>query len=177
MKYWYHFAIMFEALFILTTIDTGTRIARFLIQEFLGKVYRPFERADWIPGTILSSLLVVGGWGYLIWNASIRTIWPMFGIANQMLAAIALCIGTVMLINSGRARYAWVTLVPMAFVTLTTTTAAVQMITHRYWPPNASSFVVGSNVALIVVILALTYTVFGAGLVAWKSNRPSALRA
>ena len=160
MKYWYHYAIMFEALFILTTIDTGTRIARFLIQEFMGKVHEPLGRTDWIPGTIISSLLVVGAWGWLIWNASVRTIWPMFGIANQMLAAIALCVGTVILVGSGRARYAWVTLLPMVFVIITTTTASIQMITRHYWPASASPLVVGLNTALILVILSCAYIIF-----------------
>jgi carbon starvation protein len=159
MKYWYHFAIMFEALFILTTIDTGTRIARFLVQEFLGKVYKPFAKTDWVPGTILSSLLVVGAWGWLIWNASIRSIWPMFGIANQMLAAIALAIGTVVLTNMGKRHYIWVTVLPMVFVTITTTTAAVQMITHRYWPANANAFVISMNIGLIALILGCSYTI------------------
>src|SRR5207249_182550 len=86
MKYWYHFAIMFEALFILTTIDAGTRIARFILQELLGKIYAPFKRPGWLPGNILTSTAIVFSWGYLIWNASISTIWPMFGIANQLLA-------------------------------------------------------------------------------------------
>ncbi len=167
MQYWYHFAIMFEALFVLTTIDTGTRIARFLIQEFLGTVYRPFARTDWVPGTILSSLLVVGAWGWMIWNASIRTIWPMFGIANQLLAAIALCVGTSLLINLGRARYVWVTLVPMVFVTITTTTAAVQMITHHYWPATATPLIVGLNTVLIVVIVGCAYVIFAAALRHW----------
>ena len=93
IKYWYHFAIMFEALFILTTIDTGTRIARFLLQEALGKVYPPFEQTDWLPGAVLATALVTAGWGGLIWTGSIDTIWPMFGIANQLLAVIALCAG------------------------------------------------------------------------------------
>ncbi len=90
IKYWYHFAIMFEALFILTTIDTGTRIARFLLQEALGKVYPAFDRTDWLPGAVLSTALVTAAWGGLIWTGSIDTIWPMFGIANQMLAVVAL---------------------------------------------------------------------------------------
>ncbi len=167
MQYWYHFAIMFEALFILTTIDTGTRIARFLIQEFLGKAYRPFERTDWWPGTMLSSALVVGAWGWLIWNASIRTIWPMFGIANQLLAAIALCVGTSLLINLGRARYVWVTLLPMIFVTITTTTAAVQMITRHYWPATATPLIVSLNTALIVVMVGCAYVIFAAALRQW----------
>jgi len=128
MKYWYHFAIMFEALFILTTIDAGTRIARFLLQEALGKVYRPFERTDWMPGAALATAAVTAGWGVLVWTGSIDTIWPMFGIANQMLAVVALALVTTLLVNSGRSRYAWVTLLPMLFVTATTMTAAVQMV-------------------------------------------------
>src|SRR5438067_6240772 len=86
MKYWYHFAIMFEALFILTTIDAGTRIARFLLQEALGRAFPSFERTDWLPGALLATFVVTAGWGALIWAGSISTIWPMFGIANQLLA-------------------------------------------------------------------------------------------
>jgi carbon starvation protein len=128
MKYWYHFAIMFEALFILTTIDAGTRIARFLLQEALGKVIPKFEQTDWLPGALLATLVVTGGWGVLIWAGSISTIWPMFGIANQLLAVMALAIITTMLINSGRARYAPVTVLPMIFVTATTMTAGAEMV-------------------------------------------------
>jgi len=132
MKYWYHFAIMFEALFILTTIDTGTRIARFLLQEALGKVYRPFEKTDWLPGAVLATAVVTAAWGALIWTGSISTIWPMFGIANQLLAVVALALVTTLLINAGRGRYAWVTLLPMLFVISTTMTAGVQMITRQF---------------------------------------------
>ncbi|GBD37536.1 Carbon starvation protein A [bacterium HR36] len=132
MKYWYHFAIMFEALFILTTIDTGTRIARFLLQEALGKVYHRFERTDWLPGAVLATAVVTGLWGALIWTGSISTIWPMFGIANQLLAVIALALVTTLLINSGRGRYAWVTLLPMLFVISTTMTAGAQLITSQF---------------------------------------------
>lgn len=141
MAYWYHFAIMFEALFILTTIDTGTRIARFVFQEFIGKVYPRFERTDWIPGTVVTSLLTVLAWGYFIYTGSISTIWPMFGIANQLLAAIALCVGTRIIFNSGRRRYVWVTLVPMLFVILTTTTAAVELMSGTFlqWTRGADS--------------------------------------
>ena len=110
MDYWYHFAIMFEALFILTTIDTGTRVARFLVQEFLGQFHAPMARQEWLPGSIVSTLLVVCAWGYFIWTGSISTIWPMFGIANQLLASVALAVGTTIIVNSGKARYAWVTL-------------------------------------------------------------------
>jgi carbon starvation protein len=128
MKYWYHFAIMFEALFILTTIDAGTRIARFLLQEALGKLFPKFERTDWLPGALLATLLVTVGWGALIWAGSISTIWPMFGIANQLLAVLALALITTLLINTGRARYAPITLLPMLFVTATTMTAGAQMV-------------------------------------------------
>lgn len=132
MKYWYHFAIMFEALFILTTIDTGTRIARFLLQEALGKVYHKFEQTDWLPGAVLATAVVTGAWGALIWTGSISTIWPMFGIANQLLAVVALALVTTWLMNTGRGRYAWVTLLPMLFVISTTMTAGVQMISKQF---------------------------------------------
>jgi carbon starvation protein len=132
MKYWYHFAIMFEALFILTTIDAGTRIARFLLQEALGKVSPRFERTDWLPGALLAAVLVTAGWGALIKAGSIDTIWPMFGIANQLLAVLALALITTLLINSGKARYAPVTLLPMLFVTATTLTAGAEMIGGRF---------------------------------------------
>jgi carbon starvation protein len=128
MKYWYHFAIMFEALFILTTIDAGTRIARFLLQEALGAVHPKFERTDWLPGALLATFVVTVAWGALIWGGSISDIWPMFGIANQLLAVLALAIVTTLLINTGRARYAPVTLLPMLFVTATTLTAGANMV-------------------------------------------------
>jgi carbon starvation protein len=160
MKYWYHFAIMFEALFILTTIDAGTRIARFILQEFLGRAYKPFGRTDWLPGNILASLLVVLSWGILIWNSSISTIWPMFGIANQLLAAIALAVGTVILLRMEKARYVWVTLVPLTFVTGTTLTAAAQMILFHYWPKTATRWVIQMNVFLIFVMVACSLVIF-----------------
>lgn len=136
MKYWYHFAIMFEALFILTTIDTGTRIARFLLQEALGKVHPKFGETDWLPGAVLATAVVTAGWGALVWNGSIDTIWPMFGIANQLLAVVALALVTTLLVNSGRGRYAPVTLLPMLFVTTTTMTAASQML-PQFWQLTA----------------------------------------
>ena len=132
LKYWYHFAIMFEALFILTTIDAGTRIARFLTQETAGRVYEPFGRPSWLPGAILASALVTGGWCWLVYTGSIDTIWPMFGIANQLLAALALGLVTTWLVNNGRGRYAWVTLVPLLWVCSTTLTAGVQLVNGRF---------------------------------------------
>jgi carbon starvation protein len=133
MKYWYHFAIMFEALFILTTIDAGTRIARFLVQEFLGKLWKPLGDLNWLPASLLATGLVVFGWGYFIYTGSVETIWPMFGMANQLLAVIALAVVTTVMFNSGRGRYAPVTLLPMLFVATTTTTTAYYEITGKFW--------------------------------------------
>src|SRR6266540_930479 len=134
MKYWYHFAIMFEALFILTTIDTGTRVARFLVGEFSGRFYRKLEEPNWQPGAIFTSALVVAAWATFIWSGSISTIWPMFGIANQLLAAVALCVATTVIINSGKAKYSWVTIVPLTFVASTTFVAGWKSITDIFWP-------------------------------------------
>ena len=122
MAYWYHFAIMFEALFILTTIDAGTRVCRFLVQEFGGRLYTPFARPDSIPSSVIATSIIVLSWAHFIWTGDISTIWPMFGIANQLIASPALAIGTT-LINMERVRYAWVTFVPMCFVAVTTLSA------------------------------------------------------
>jgi carbon starvation protein len=155
MKYWYHFAIMFEALFILTTIDTGTRIARFLLQETLGKVVPRFEQTDWLPGAVLSTFVVTAGWGALVATGSIGTIWPMFGIANQLLAVLALCLVTTMLINSGRGRYAPVTLMPMLFVTATTMTAGVLMVGRFMDDISGGNLLRGSlNLGLTLFVMA-----------------------
>lgn len=134
MKYWYHFAIMFEALFILTTIDAGTRVARFLLGEFGGRFYRKLEQPTWLPGSIVTSGAVVAAWAAFIWSGSISTIWPMFGIANQLLAAVALCVATTVIINMGKARYCWVTITPLAFVATTTLVAGYQSIRDIFWP-------------------------------------------
>ncbi len=134
MAYWYHFAIMFEALFILTTIDAGTRIGRFVLQEALGKIYKPFAKTSWMPGTIITSAVIVVGWAYFIYTGSIATIWPMFGTANQLLATVALAIGTTYIVNRGRAKYAWVTIVPMLFVGATTLSAGWMNMTNIYYP-------------------------------------------
>jgi carbon starvation protein len=156
MKYWYHFAIMFEALFILTTMDTGTRIARFLLQEALGRFDARFARTDWLPGSFIATTIIVGGWSVLIWTGSIGTIWPMFGIANQLLAVIALCLVTTLLVNTGRARYAWTTILPMIFVTTTTMTAGVQLVGSQ-WPPlykQGRGLQATLNIALTIFVIA-----------------------
>jgi carbon starvation protein len=155
MKYWYHFAIMFEALFILTTIDAGTRIARFLLQEALGKVFPKFERTDWLPGAMLATFIVTASWALLVKTGSISTIWPMFGIANQLLAVVALTLITTLLINSGRARYAPVTLLPMLFVTTTTMTAGAQMVGYQFpaMIERGQIWTGVSNIALTVFVV------------------------
>jgi carbon starvation protein len=127
MAYWYQFALVFEALFILTTIDTGTRVARYLIQEMGGRIYPPFRRINWLPGVLLSSGIVVGAWAYLIGTGSISTIWPMFGAANQLLGTLALCVGTTVLIKMGKSAYLWVTALPMVFVAIITLTGSYEM--------------------------------------------------
>jgi carbon starvation protein len=157
MSYWYHFAIMFEALFILTTIDAGTRIARFILQESLGKVWKPMGRTAWLPGNLLTSLIVVFCWGYFIYTGTVSTIWPMFGSANQLLATIALAVGTTYIINQGKIRYAWTTLVPMIFVGVTTIYAGITNITGIYIPQleEPKHFTIGLiNLILTIVIIA-----------------------
>jgi carbon starvation protein len=133
-SYWYHYAIMFEALFILTTVDTGTRVARYVLHELLGKVHKPFSNTAWLPGNLMTSALVVMSWGYLIYTGSISTIWPLFGTGNQLLATIALAVTTTFLVNMGKAKYAFITAIPMCFVGVTTLTAGVVSIKNIYLP-------------------------------------------
>jgi carbon starvation protein len=137
MGYWYHYAIMFEALFILTTIDTGTRVARYVLQELMGKVHKPFVNNAWLPGNLLTSFVVVVGWGYLIYTGNISTLWPLFGTGNQLLATIALAVTTTFLINMGKQKYAWITAAPMCFVGVTTVTAGILSIKNIFWPLTA----------------------------------------
>jgi carbon starvation protein len=172
MDYWYHFAIMFEALFILTTIDAGTRVARFLVQEFFGRFYKPFARTDWMPGTIVSTALVVLGWAYFIWTGSIGTIWPMFGISNQLLAVVALLIGTTILINVGRARYVWVTVVPLVFLSTTTLSAGYLSVRDNFWPmavgPNPALHFQGYlNSILTVTMMVCVVIILSAAIRRW----------
>jgi carbon starvation protein len=155
MSYWYHFAIMFEALFILTTIDAGTRIARFLVQEFSGRIYKPMEKTNWMPGALISTALVVFAWAYFIWTGNISTIWPMFGTANQLLAGVALAVATAAIINAGKVRYVWVSLGPLAFVSVTTLYAGWRNIVDSFWPMIS----VPGQTFLGVVNVTLTATI------------------
>ena len=159
MPYWYNFALMFEALFILTAVDTGTRVARFLVQEMMGGIYKPFKQQDWKPGIIGSSLLVVSSWTYLIYSGNVSTIWPMFGVANQLLAAIALGLGTTIIIKKWKTKYAWITFVPMVFMFITTLTASLELI--NMFTASAATTVSGSEAwifkidASLVIIMSV----------------------
>jgi carbon starvation protein len=172
LDYWYHFAIMFEALFILTTIDAGTRVARFLVGDFLGRGWAPFARHDWLPGALVSTFLVVAAWGYFIWAGSISTIWPMFGIANQLLASVALAVGTTVIINAGRARYAWVTVLPLAFVAVSTLSAGALSVRDNFYPmaigADATKHVQGYlNSVLTVVMMVCVLVILANAVARW----------
>jgi carbon starvation protein len=144
MAYWYHFAIMFEAVFILTTIDSGTRIGRFLLQEFGGRMWKPFGRSDNLAASLTATILIVVAWSYFIWTGNIASVWPMFGVANQLLAAVALAVATTLIINIGRQRYAWITFLPLCLVATTTLTAGYLSIRDNFWP-----MAIGPNPALV----------------------------
>jgi carbon starvation protein len=166
LAYWYHFAIMFEALFILTTIDTGTRIGRFLMQEFLGRMSPELGRSSSRTGGALSSGLIVAGWAYFILTGNISTIWPMFGVANQLLACTALCVGTTIVLREAPKRqYALVTFLPLCFLTVTTLAGGVESVRRIYIPMTqvAATRTTGYVNAIVTtfLIVGVAFVIFG----------------
>jgi carbon starvation protein len=183
MSYFYHFMIMFEALFILTTIDAGTRIARFLVQEFGGRVWKSFGDTHWVPGTLISTALVVGGWTYLLSTGTVSTIWPMFGASNQLLASMALAVATSAILNTGKAKYAWVTFIPMLFVAVTTLTACVYIVINNFnlMAQPGHGVQTGANIAMTLVIMVCAVLILVESFQRWylilvEKKHPKALK-
>ena len=170
LAYWYHFAIMFEALFILTTIDTGTRIGRFLMQEFMGRLSPELGKSTSKAGAVIATTIIVAGWSYFILTGNISTIWPMFGIANQLLACTALCVGTTIILREGKKKiYALVTLGPLAFVGTTTMAAGVQSVRGIFLPllanPATRTLGIVNVVVTSVLLVCVTMVIVGS---AWR---------
>ena len=163
MAYWYQFALLFEALFILTTIDAGTRVARYLVQELGGRVYAPLKQINWWPGVLGTSLFVVGVWGYLIGTGSIATIWPMFGAANQLLGMLALCIATTVLIKMNKVSYLWVTVIPMVFVGVITLAGCYELFNiffnRAISDDSSQTLTMGLNATLVGLVALLAMIV------------------
>ncbi|MBI5710045.1 MAG: carbon starvation protein A [Candidatus Eisenbacteria bacterium] len=181
MSFWYHFAIMFEAMFVLTLIDAGTRVTRYMLQEVGGMAFPPLRAWKGLAPAALFSALAVAGWGYFVWTGTVSTIWPMLGVSNQLLAAFALAIGTSVLINMGRARYAWVTLAPLAFMCVNTLTAGWMNLGVNYLRPQLAAGAPGLWAAfrlapvtakvqclITVVVMALLVVVVVDSLVRWS---------
>ncbi len=155
MSYWYHFCIMFEALFILTTIDSGTRIGRYLLQDLFGKMYKPLANRESKFNLVFFSALMSITWGSLLYSGNISTIWPLFGVANQTLAAIAFAIGTSVLIEMGKKKYTPITILPMIFISITTSTASIENIFQNYIPNGKTTLTVLSFIILVMLIIIL----------------------
>jgi len=158
MAYWYHFAIMFEAVFILTAVDTGTRVGRFFLQETLGRAIPKFQEKRWWPGIVLTSFLFTGAWAYLVYTGDISTIWPLFGMSNQLLAATGLIIGTTMILRMNKAKYAWITAVPGIFMVFVTMIAGYENIAWNYLPKHLYLL---TTLAVTVMVL-MAFVIVGA---------------
>ncbi len=170
MAYWYHFAIMFEAVFILSAVDAGTRVGRFFLQEMLGKVWPKWGDKNWWPGVVVTSFLFTGAWGYLVYSGDISNIWPLFGISNQLLASVTLLIGTTMIIRMNKVKYAWITAVPGLFMTVITIWAGVWLIKNQYLPAQKYLLIFLS----VLVMVMMGFVVVGTirrWLVLLKENR------
>ncbi len=177
MGYWYHFAIMFEAVFILTAVDTGTRVGRFFLQEMIGAFVPKFDDKRWWPGVIITSALFTGAWGYLVYTGDISTIWPLFGMSNQLLASSGLIIGTTMLIRMNKAKYAWLTAVPGLAMACITMYAGYLQVTGVYLKPGKENYLLAT---LAIVIMSLMVVVFIGAFRRWnellsiKTTQPDA---
>jgi len=172
LAYWYHFAIMFEALFILTTIDSGTRVARFLLQEFMGRAYPPFAQPNNLIAGSIATTAIVGSWSYFIYTGQISTIWPMFGVANQLLASVALAVATSILINMGKSKLVWVTIAPLSFLGLNTLYGGYLNITGNYYPlaigANAARHTEGWILTVCTsIMMVLAVIVFANAIAGW----------
>ncbi|MEN6466437.1 MAG: carbon starvation protein A [Syntrophaceae bacterium] len=162
MKYWFQFIIMFEALFILTTIDAGTRVARYILQDIFGHVYEPMKKTDWMPGVIFTSALVSFAWGYLLYTGDITSIWPMFGATNQTLSALALAIGTTLILKiSAKKAYALITAVPCLLITVTTVAAGIMNV-QTYFAKGQ-----GLNAWLSIAIIVLVLLIIADNIRVW----------
>lgn len=179
VSYWYHFVIVFEALFILTAVDTGTRVARYIMQDGLGTVWKPLGDSKNPLAVGFAALLVVSAWGWLVYNGSIMSLWPMFGVANQLLAVTALAVGTTVLLKMGRARYAWVTLAPLVVLTVTVFVAGVLNIRNfadiKFITQYGEIFS-KINITLSVVLLASVSVILYGSVIKWRAlwNTPDA---
>ncbi len=158
MKYWYHFAIMFEAVFILTAVDAGTRVGRFLLQEMFGKIIPKFNETQWIPGIVITGGIFSFLWGYLVYTGNISTLWPLFGMSNQLLAASAMIIVTAMLIRMGKARYMWVTAVPGLFLGFVTMYAGYLNITDVYLPRKLYLLTILAAAVMVMMVIVIVGT-------------------
>ncbi|HBC96898.1 MAG TPA: carbon starvation protein A, partial [Clostridium sp.] len=147
--------IMFEALFILTTIDAGTRIGRYLLQDLFGKIYKPFSKRNSWANIVFFSVLMSFTWGYLLYTGNVSTIWPMFGTANQMLAAIAFAIGTTIIIKMKKQKYAMITIIPMVAISIITITAAISNVFGNYLPKGEMLLAVLSIVLLVLLVIII----------------------
>ncbi|HWJ03730.1 MAG TPA: carbon starvation protein A, partial [Verrucomicrobiae bacterium] len=164
VAYWYQFAIMFEAVFILTAVDAGTRAARYVVQDMIGVVIKPFKKINWWPGAIISAALVSFAWGYLLYGGDISTVWPLFGVSNQLLASLALVVGTTIILkNTGRISYALTTFIPFCFLFVTTLYGSYFNVTKVYIPQNKIL-----NVILSVIMAAMCLIIITDSVIKWS---------